>query len=153
MAQQTVPGLAPATVGELFAYALAAKDSRRVRSLLSDELDFQGLTPGRHWAAATAREAVDDIMLRHWFGPGDDVHEIRSVSVGQVADRERVAYRFGIRRGGQEYVLEQQAYYDSDGERITWIRILCSGYRPAESSVATALQCNIRDHEEGKTHA
>jgi uncharacterized protein YcfJ len=122
------------TVGEHFARAVAAKDSSRIQSLLADEVDFVALTPRRHWTASTPREAVDEIILKHWFRPDDDIHEIRSVSVGQVADLQRVSYRFGIRRDGQEHVLEQQAYYSSDGERITWMRIVCSGYRPAESA-------------------
>src|SRR5664280_301486 len=124
------------TVGEHFARAVA-KDSGRLRSLLADEVDFEALTPRRHWTASTSKEAVDDIILKYWFGPDDDIHDVRSVSVGQVADLQRVSYRFGIRRGGQEDVLEQQAYYSSDGEHITWMRIVCSGYRPAERVLAS----------------
>jgi hypothetical protein len=118
------------SVGERFARALAAQDAGSLRSVLSDVLDFEGLTPGRHWRASTAAEAVDDVVLGHWFGPGDDVRELRSVTTGQVGDRERVAYRLGVRRDGIDYVVEQQAYYRSDGERIDWMRVLCSGYRP-----------------------
>jgi protein tyrosine/serine phosphatase len=121
------------TVGEHFARAVAAKDSGWIRSLLAEDLDFEALTPRRHWTASTPREVADDIILKHWFGPEDDIHEIRLVSVGQVADLQRVSYRFAIARGGREHVLEQQAYYSSDGEHITWMRIVCSGYRPNES--------------------
>jgi hypothetical protein len=118
------------TVGEQFARALAAKDSERMRALLADPIDFQGLTPGRYWQAASPEKAIEEIILGVWFGPSDDIHELRAVNCGQVADRERVSYRLGVRRNGTDYVVEQQAYYNSDGERITWIRILCSGYRP-----------------------
>jgi hypothetical protein len=136
MATSTHPRLT--TVGEQFARAVAAKDAGRIRSLLSDEVDFEALTPRRHWVASTSLNAVEEIILKHWIGPDDDVHEIRSIRTGQVADREHVSYRLGIRRGGADYVLEQQAYYNSDGERITWIRILCSGYRPVESEHSLA---------------
>jgi hypothetical protein len=118
------------TVGEQFAVALAAKDSDRLQALFADPVDFQALTPGRHWQAGTPEKVVDGIILGVWFGPSDDILELRAVSCGQVADRERVLYRLGVRRAGQEYVVEQQAYYDSDGSRISWIRLLCSGYRP-----------------------
>jgi len=118
------------TVGEQFAVALAAKDSDRMRALLADPVDFQALTPGRHWQASTPEKVVDAIILGVWFGPSDDIHELRAVSCGQVADRERVTYRLGVRRDHREYVVEQQAYFDSDGSRISWIRMLCSGYRP-----------------------
>jgi hypothetical protein len=28
-------------------------------------------------------------------------------------------------------VVEQQAYYATEGGRIAWMRVLCSGFRPA----------------------
>ena len=117
-------------VGEDFARALASKDSARMRELFADQIDFQALTPGRHWQASTPEKAVDDIILGVWFGPQDDIHELRSVTCGQVRDRERVTYRLGVKRNNTEYVVEQHAYYESDGTHITWIRMLCSGYRP-----------------------
>jgi len=42
-------------------------------------------------------------------------------------------YRVGVRRDGQDFVIEQQAYYSSDGEHITSMRIICSGYRAASA--------------------
>ena len=64
-------GGAPVTVdvtaGERFARALAAKDSSALRALLADPVDFQALTPGRHWQAASPGEVVDQIVLGTWF--------------------------------------------------------------------------------------
>jgi hypothetical protein len=51
-------------VGERFARALAAKDSGALCALLADPLDFQALTPGRHWQAGTGRQAVEEIIQR-----------------------------------------------------------------------------------------
>src|SRR4051812_31067221 len=118
-----------ATVGEAFARAMAAKDRDQIVDLLSDQVDFQALTPGRHWVAATSAAAVDEVILRHWLRPNDVVIELRSLTSGQVADRQRVGYRLAVHRDGTDHVLEQQAYYLADGQRISWIRILCSGYR------------------------
>ena len=118
------------TVGEEFAHALAEKDRARLQAIFSDQVDFQALTPGRHWQASTPEIAVNDIILGTWFGPQDDIHELRSVTCGQVSDRERITYRLEVTRNNKEYVVEQHAYYESDGTHITWIRILCSGYRP-----------------------
>ncbi|WP_395729558.1 hypothetical protein [Nakamurella sp.] len=117
-------------VGESFARALAAKDRNGLLDLLTDPIDFEALTPGRHWRATMPREVVDDIIFGVWFGPGDVITELRSVTCGQVADRERVSYRLAVGRGGLDHVVEQQAYFNFDGGRIDWIRILCSGYRP-----------------------
>jgi len=48
-----------------------------------------------------------------------------------VADREHVAYRLRVRRGSEDYLVEQQAYYNCDAAgRIGWMRMLCSGYLP-----------------------
>lgn len=141
-----------ATVGEAFAHALAAKDRARLVDLLSDEVDFEALTPRRHWVAATSTEAVDEVMLRHWLAPDDVVLEVRSVTSGQVADRQRVGYRLAVRRSGKDHVLEQQAYYIADGQQISWIRILCSGYRPAETDVVQ-IPGDDRNQQEDLHHA
>jgi hypothetical protein len=42
-----------------------------------------------------------------------------------------VTYRLQVTRDGREYLVEQQAYYDTDGDQISWMRVLCAGYRPA----------------------
>ena len=118
------------TAGERFARALADKDDVALGALLADRIDFQALTPGRHWKAATAGEVVEGIILGHWFGAGDQIERLCSVSpAGQVAGREHVAYRVRVRRGDGDYLVEQQAYYNTDSTRITWMRVLCSGYQ------------------------
>ena len=119
------------TAGERFARALAAKDSVALQALLADAIDFHALTPGRCWQAVTARQVVEDIVLGTWFGPGSEITELRSVTSGQVATREHVTYRMLVRTSGADYLVEQQAYYNIESERITWMRILCSGYLPA----------------------
>lgn len=124
-------------VGAAFARALAAKDRAGLIALLAEDLDFEALTPRRHWVAVSAIQAVDEVMLRHWLGPEDVVLGVGSLTSGRVVDRQRVGYRIAVRSDGQDYVLEQQAYYVSDGQQISWIRILCSGYRPAETELRT----------------
>ena len=119
-----------ATAGECFAWALAAKDSGALCALLGDPVDFQALTPGRYWQASTGRQAVEQIILAFWFGAGDEIAELCSVTPGRVLDREHVAYRVRVRRDGRDYLVEQQAYYRTEGPRITWMRVLCSGYQP-----------------------
>jgi hypothetical protein len=117
------------TSGERFARALADQDNVALSALLADKIDFQALTPRRHWRAATPGEVVEGIILGHWFGAGDRIERLCSVTAGQVAGREHVAYRVHVRRCDRDYLVEQQAYYDTDGARITWMRVLCSGYQ------------------------
>ncbi|SRR6266705_4514538 len=126
-----------ATVGERFAHALAAMDSAALGALLADSIDFQALTPGRHWQATSPGQVVEGIIFGPWFGAGADIKDLCSVAAGQVSDREHVAYRLRVDRSGGSYLVEQQAYYSTDGTRITWMRVLCSGYRAiTEGSLA-----------------
>ena len=118
-----------ATTGERFARALAAQDAAALSALLAEGIDFQALTPGRHWQAGTPRQVVEEIIFGHWFGAGARIEELCSVTSGQVAGREHVAYRMRVRRSGRDHLVEQQAYYNTDGEHVTWMRVLCSGYQ------------------------
>jgi hypothetical protein len=129
------------SVGARFARALAAKDAAALRGCLAGALDFQALTPGRHWHAVTPEEVVDAIVLGRWFGPEDDIRELRSVTEGRVAGRRRVAYLVLVHSGGKDHLVEQQAYYDAEDGLITWMRVLCSGYQEigAEELEAAAL--------------
>lgn len=125
--------------GERLAGALAAKDEDGLCALFTDPVDFQALTPGRHWQTNSPRVAVRDFIFGVWFSPTDSIDELRSCSCGQVGDRDRVTYRLGVRRAGRPYVVEQHAYFNFDGARIDWIRVLCSDYRsdPGPSSEPT----------------
>jgi hypothetical protein len=126
------------TAGERFARALADKDDVALSALLADRIDFQALTPRRHWKAATPGEVVEGIILGHWFGAGDHIDRLCSVTAGQVAGREHVAYRVHVRRCDGDYLVEQQAYYNTDGAHITWIRVLCSGYQAFQEDCPAA---------------
>lgn len=124
--------------GERFARALAEKDRAALTGLLADPVDFQALTPGRHWQASGPGEVVDQIVLGKWFEPEDEITGLDAVTTSELPGREHVSYRLRVRSGGDDFVVEQQAYYNAgregadgggDGERITWLRILCSGYQ------------------------
>jgi hypothetical protein len=65
----------------------------------------------------------------------DDAYEVLDISTGQVADRQRVVYRYRLRGPDGEYVAEQTAYFDADAGRITKLRILCSGPVPVGGHV------------------
>ena len=82
MADAVAADAAAATAGERFARALAAKDSGALCALLADPVDFQALTPGRHWQAGTGRQAVEEIILAWWFGAGDDITWMRVLCSG-----------------------------------------------------------------------
>jgi len=117
--------------GGAFAAALAAKDAAALTAVLAAELDFEALTPRRHWTARTPAEVVDQTILGAWFDHGDEILELCSVRTDQVGDRGYVGYRLRVRTEGRDHLVEQQAYYNTDDAgRISWLRVLCSGYQP-----------------------
>jgi hypothetical protein len=119
------------TLGADFAHALAAKDSVRLAELMHEEIDFAGLTPSRSWEAS-GPDAVLEILFGSWLEDKDEIRALESLETGVVADRERVGYRFSVSNPDGEHVVEQQAYLAQRDGRIGWMRVVCSGFRPAE---------------------
>jgi hypothetical protein len=117
-------------VGERFAHAIAAKDRDEVLHALSPMVDFRGLTPSNIWEAATGEDFVDGVLFGKWFGPNSKIHALQRVEIDAFADTERVSYRLELERDGRQFLLEQQAYYRTTEGRISWLRIVCSGFRP-----------------------
>jgi hypothetical protein len=118
-----------ADLGKAFAEALARKDVAGVAAVLDPEIDFRGLTPSRSWEASGA-DAVLELVLSQWFEDSDEIEEVASLDTDAFADRQRVAYRFHVRNPDGSFVVEQQAYYTERDGQITWMRVLCSGFRP-----------------------
>jgi hypothetical protein len=118
------------SVGQRFARALAAQDGAALRALFDDHVDFQALTPSRHWQATGPDEVVGDVILGMWFGAGARIHALESVSTSRLPGRLHLSYLLRVRNAEGEHLVEQQAYYNTDGERVTWMRVLCSGYQP-----------------------
>jgi hypothetical protein len=116
-------------IGEQFARAIATKDRAALRDLLAPEIDFVGMTPGRVWETTSASALVDDIILGAWFDPGTRIDELESVQVGAVADRPSLVYRVRVTTPDGAYLVEQHAYFGVEGDRINWLRMMCSGFR------------------------
>jgi hypothetical protein len=122
------------TLGAEFARALFNKDSGRLLELLGAAIDFQAMTPRRSWEASDP-DAVLSILFGHWFEDTDAIEALEALDTDGFADRERVGYRFSVRNPEGRFLVEQQAYLSADEGRITWMRVLCSGYRPVPLQV------------------
>jgi hypothetical protein len=48
------------------------------------------------------------------------------------ADRERVGCRFRVSNPDGHFLEEQQAYLSEQDGKVAWMRVVCSGYRPAK---------------------
>lgn len=118
------------TPGRRFAEALAAKDATALRGLLAADLDFRALTPRREWVAASPDDFLE-VAFANWFEDDDRIDALLGTHEGEpVQDTAHVSYRLALTSGGTPYTCEQQAYYRTEGDRIVWLRVLCSGFRP-----------------------
>ena len=115
-------------VGDRFAHALADKDAVALKELLEPGVDFRAMTPGGFWEANDADVVVDETMLGTWFAPERRIVEVLAVDTERVGSLDRVGYRFKVERPDGDFVIEQQAYYETRDERISWLRIMCSGF-------------------------
>jgi hypothetical protein len=118
------------TLGPDFARALAAKDSDRLLDLMHPEIDFRGLTPSRSWEASD-RDEVISVLFGQWFEDKDEIEALEQLEGDAFADRERVGYRFSVTNPDGRFLVEQQAYLAPREGRIGWMRVVCSGFRPA----------------------
>jgi ketosteroid isomerase-like protein len=117
-------------IGTAYAEALAAKDYDALAELLADDVDFRALTPNKQWEQHTPKEAIHDVICV-WFDDGDHIEELRAVQVRPVAGpRSLVSYQLLVRNADGPHVVEQQAYFEHDADKITWMRTLCAGYIP-----------------------
>jgi hypothetical protein len=120
--------------GRQFAEGIFKRDRSALLAVLADGVDFGGLTPRRVWEASSPT-GVDDIVLGHWFQE-TDILETLDVTTSIVNDRNHLSYRFSGRNSDGPFVVEQQAYFDTADGRITWMRVLCSGFRPVPEPVS-----------------
>jgi len=57
-----------------------------------------------------------------------------------LADRKRGGYRLRVKRPDGQYLIEQQAYLSERDGQISWLRIMCSGYRRADAPTSATSQ-------------
>lgn len=117
-------------IGERFAHALADKDAAGMKALLAPEVDFRAMTPAKFWESNDVDAIVDETILGTWFAPERRITGVTAVETECLGSRDRVGYRFSVTRPDGDFTIEQQAYYTSQGGRITWLRIMCSGFLP-----------------------
>lgn len=122
-----VQALGMTTLGERFAKALAAKDEAGVRAVTAPDLDFRAMTPGRFWEAHSHGDLVD-VLFANWLEPSDEVIALLSTSTGEVSTRQHVTYRLHLRNADGDSLMEQHMYYDVVDGRISWARVMCSGF-------------------------
>jgi hypothetical protein len=92
--------------------------------------------PSRSSDACTARSLVDDVLLGAWFEDSDRIDAVTRVRHDPVADRHRVGYRFRLTDSDRVCAVQQQAYNEVDDDRISWLHVLCAGFRPVSATAS-----------------
>ena len=120
---------APASTTSGFVHAILAREFSRARDLLHPDIDFRAMTPTRVWEAGDPA-GVEEV-LRAWFEhPERNVERVDATEPASLADTLRVGWRVYGSDASGPFVYEQQAYLREDGERVVWLRVMCSGPRP-----------------------
>jgi hypothetical protein len=123
--------MSDAELGEAFARAVAAKDADALYGLLAADIDFRAMTPGAFWQSTKGHEVVRDVILGQWYEPSDTIEELEAIEIGQdVGDTHRVAYRFHVTNADGAHAVEQQMYFRCENGQISWMRVMCAGFRP-----------------------
>ena len=120
-------------LGEQFARAVAEKDFAKADSFLHAAVDFRAMTPGKFWEAADP-DTIGREILPRWYEAHDQIEGVVALENSSVGDRRRVGYRYAGRNGDGHFLVEQQAYYEVHDGAITWMRVLCSGWRPRDAA-------------------
>ena len=77
------------------------------------------------------------MILGSWFEPGDHIEGVTAIEHGRdVGDVHRVGYRFDVTNNDGRRAVEQQAYYRVAGATLTYLRIVCSGFRPRDGAAS-----------------
>ena len=110
--------------------AILARDFSRARGLLDPAIDFRAMTPSRVWEADDPA-GVEEV-LRAWLEhPERDVERVDPVEPASVEDTARVGWRVYGRGADGPFVYEQQAFVREQDGNVVWLRVMCSGPRPA----------------------
>jgi hypothetical protein len=122
----------PASATGTFVDAILARDFSRACGVLRRDIDFRAMTPNRVWEADDPA-GVEEV-LRSWFEhPERDVERVDPTEPASVEDTLRVGWRVHGNDANGRIVYEQQAYVREADEQVVWLRVMCSGPRPAGS--------------------
>ena len=117
-------------LGLQFVRAIAENNFEAFKELFSDDIVFTAATPGKTWHAIGRTETEKN--LRGFFTAEEKISEVFSVNHYLLPGRARISYIFrGHEKGFGPFEYEHQAYYQIDKNKISHLRILCSGlYKP-----------------------
>lgn len=120
----------PDLIATRFATALADKDKAALAEVLTPDVDLKAVTPRKCWEA-TGIDEVFEVLFGNWFEEQRHIDAVLEMSTDHpVEDTQHFSYRLAVTTPDGPHVVEQQAYYRATDGRISYLRVLCSGFRP-----------------------
>lgn len=126
-------------IGDQFLTALAAREFAALIPCFADDARFRALLPSGLREATSSDEAAR--CFQEWFGAADRL-ELLGSRFEAIADRHHLSWRFSVHRDTRRQVIEQQAFATIRNGRFVEFDLLCSGYRPEESTSTRAQHSN-----------
>ncbi len=117
------------TLGVRLASAIEVRDRTALRNLFATPVQFRAVTPRRFWDAETPTD-VADIVLGTWFDESKQITHVSLVEDDTVGEVSKISYRMSVDTESGPAVVEQVAYYRVEDDRITYVRLVCSGFHP-----------------------
>ena len=116
------------SLGVRWVGAIEARDRTALRNLVATPVQFRAVTPRRFWDAETPTE-VADIVLGTWFDESKKVTDVSLVEDDTVGEVSKISYRMSVATESGPTVVEQVAYCSVCDDRITHVRLVCSGFQ------------------------
>jgi hypothetical protein len=118
-------------IGAGLVTALAERDFARLAETLTPDVRMRALIPPGPLELSGADAAA--AKFSSWFGNAEEFELIRS-GTDTVADRLHVFYRLRVKKPGDiRKIVEQHLLCALDGEGISAIDLVCTGFRPNEA--------------------
>ena len=115
-------------VVDRFLDAVGARDFDGIAACFDDDARMRALVPSR-LRDETGPDAIAE-RYRFWLGGADTV-ELVDREHDLMVGSERVRYRLRIvHPHNGEQVMEQEGYATVNGDRITALNLVCSGFLP-----------------------
>lgn len=118
--------------GNALIAALAARDFRRLAATLTANVRMRALLPPGLVEISGAEGAA--ARFSSWFGDAETFELIHSGSEA-IADRLHVSYRLRVTKPGDApKLVEQHLLCALDGDRISALDLVCTGFRPDDTT-------------------
>ncbi|MEO8286279.1 MAG: nuclear transport factor 2 family protein [Chloroflexota bacterium] len=118
-------------LGQRFLAALARRDFEGLEACFQPDARFRALVPSGVREGIGPEHTVAWFYL--WFGTAEQF-EMQKMDTERMHDRLHICYRIRLIKEGLLQSIEQQAYCEVTGGRISVMNLLCSGFRPEANS-------------------